>query len=208
MEQSSLFGDPSPPRLKRRAAPRTGRCRLFFALFPSAAAVEKILELGTGLKGQFVLTGKLHAPNRLHLTLDHLGDFESMPYDAVKAACEAASGLQVRSSRFSVQLDRVVSFGHNAQKRPLVLRDSGEANLMLKAFRINLWDALAAKDVSGGPRSSFTPHVTLLYDAQVVSEHTVDPITWEANEFVLLHSAMQETRYEILGRWPLPVQPA
>lgn len=208
MEQSSLFGDPSPPRLKRPAAPRTGRCRLFFALFPSEAAIEQILELGTGLKGQFALTGKLHAPNRLHLTLDHLGDFESMPYDAVKAACEAASGFQARSSRFSVQLDRVVSFGRHAEKRPLVLRDSGEANLMLKAFRINLWDALAAKDVPGGPRSSFTPHVTLLYDAQVVSEHTVNAVTWEAHEFVLLHSAMQETRYETLGRWPLPVRPA
>jgi 2'-5' RNA ligase len=131
-----------------------------------------------------------------------------MPQDTVKAACEAASGLQACSSRFSVHLNRVVSFGRHAEKRPLVLRDSGEANLMLKAFRINLWDALAAKEVPGGPRSSFTPHVTLLYDAQMVSEHAVNAVSWEAHEFVLLHSAMQETRYEVLGRWPLLGQPS
>ena len=180
---------------------------MFFALFPNEAAIEQMLELGAGLKTQFGLTGTLHAQGRLHLTLDHLGDFESMPHDIVKAACGAASAAQTCAAGFSVHLDQVVSFGRNAETRPVVLKDSGQANPALKEFRVSLWDALAMKDVPGGPRSSFTPHVTLLYDAQVVLEQPVAAITWPADEFALVQSAMGETRYEILGRWPLSGSP-
>jgi 2'-5' RNA ligase len=208
VEQPGLFGDAlPPPRLKRPAAPRAGLCRLFFALFPNEAAIEEMHALAIGVKDQFRLSGKLHARSRLHLTLDHLGDFAHMPHDIVRAACAAASEVQAPPGGFSVQLDRVLSFGRHAETLPLVLKDSGTANQALKQFRSTLWDALAVQSVPGGSRTSFTPHVTLLYDARVVPEQSVQPVTWPVNEFVLLHSAMRETRYEVLGRWPCGAAP-
>ncbi|MES2413018.1 MAG: 2'-5' RNA ligase family protein [Pseudomonadota bacterium] len=203
MEQSSLFGDAPPANLKRPAVPRKGRYRLFFALFPAQAAVAQLLEIGSSLGGQFGLTGRLHAGDRLHMTLDHIGDFDSKPEAIIQAACDAASEVQARTSGFPVSLNRVLSFGRNADKHPLVLKDSTAANLKLKEFRADLWDALAARNVPGASRNSFTPHVTLLYEAHVVPEHPVDAVSWSATEFVLLHSAMMETRYEVLGRWQL-----
>jgi 2'-5' RNA ligase len=176
---------------------------LFFALFPNEAAVQEMHVLGTAVKAQLGLAGKLHAHDRLHLTLDHLGDFETKPHDIVKAACAAGDEIQASSGGFPMQLDRLLSFGRYAETRPVVLKDSDGGNPALRQFRSTLWDALASQGVPGSPRSSFTPHVTLLWDAQVVPEQPVQTVTWPAAEFVLLHSAMRETRYEVLGRWPL-----
>jgi 2'-5' RNA ligase len=183
--------------------PRAGNDRLFFALFPDAHAARKVLELGAGFKSRHQLAGKLHLENRLHLTLDHLGDFAGLPQDMVSAASAAAGELAAQCNRLVVRLDRVVSFGRGRQSRPLVLKDSGEGNPDLEEFRGRLWDALAARELPGGPRSSFTPHVTLLYDARVLAEEAVGMITWQTQELVLIHSLMQQTRYEVLGRWSL-----
>lgn len=199
-----LFGfEPPPPPLRRPPAPREGNDRLFFALFPDGHAAQKLLELGAELKKRHRLAGKLHLENRLHLTMDHLGDFADKPQEIVKAASVAASGLAAQCNSFAVSLDRVVSFGRGKESRPLVLRDSGANNPGLAEFRGRLWDALAAREIPGGSRSSFTPHVTLLYDAQVLAEEAVGTITWQVHELVLVHSLMKQTRYEVLGRWPL-----
>jgi 2'-5' RNA ligase len=183
--------------------PREGNDRLFFALFPDVHATREMLELGTKLKSRHRLAGKLHLENRLHLTLDHLGDFAGMPQDIVKAAGVAAGELAAQCNSFPVSLDQVVSFGRGQESRPLVLRDSGANNPGLGEFRGRLWDALAARKIPGASRSSFTPHVTLLYDAQVLAEQAVGMIAWQALELVLVHSLVKQTRYELLGRWPL-----
>lgn len=182
--------------------PREGNDRVFFALFPDGHAARKLLDLGAELKSQHRLSGKLHQESRLHLTLDHLGDFAGKPQDIVDDASVAAGELAAQCNSFPVSLDRVVSFGRGKESRPLVLRDSG-ANPGLEEFRGGLWDALAARKITGGSRSSFTPHVTLLYDAQVLAEEAVATIAWQAQELVLVHSMMKQTRYEVLGRWPL-----
>ena len=183
--------------------PREGNDRLFFALFPDGHAAQKLLELGAELKRRHRLTGKLHLENRLHLTLDHLGDFAGKPDDMVKAASVAAGELAAQCKRFAVSLDRVLSFGRGRESRPLVLRDGAAGNPELGDFRARLWDALAAREIPGGTRNSFTPHVTLLYDPLVVAEEAVGAIGWQAQELVLIHSLMKQTHYEVLGRWAL-----
>jgi 2'-5' RNA ligase len=200
-----LFGfEPPPPRLKRPPVRREGNDRLFFALFPDAEAAEGMLALGADFQTRQHLTGKLHLQDRLHLTLDHLGDFAGRPQDVVERASRAGSEVAAATAGFAVILDRVVSFGRGDRSRPLVLKDSGTGNPALAEFRGRLWDALAAEELAGGPRGSFTPHVTLLYDARLVAEQPVDAITWRAKEFALVHSFMRQTRYEVLGRWPFP----
>ncbi|MBA3593668.1 MAG: 2'-5' RNA ligase family protein [Polaromonas sp.] len=160
-----------------------------------------MLALGAEIKSRHQLAGKLHLEDRLHLTLDHLGDFESMPSDIVRHAIEVASELAAQCHGFAVRLDQTVSFGRGDDSRPVVLRDSSSSNAMLAEFRSRLWDALAARGVPGGPRSSFTPHVSLLYDRQVLQEEPAGPIGWQAGEFVLIHSALKQTHYDVMGRW-------
>ena len=205
-----LFGfEPPPPPLRRPPVPHEGKDRLFFALFPEGHAAQKLLELGAELKTRHRLAGKLHQESRLHLTLDHLGDFAGKPQDIVEAASVAASELAAQCSSFTVSFDRVLSFGRGRESRPLVLKDGGAGNPELAEFRRRLWNALAAAGVPGGARSSFTPHVTLLYDAQVVAEEALGTIAWQAQELVLVHSMMTQTRYDVLGRWPFrPLTPS
>jgi 2'-5' RNA ligase len=199
-----LFGfEQPPPRLKRPPAPSKGRCRLFFALFPDADARGKLLEFGSDLQSRHRLGGKLQLEDRLHLTLDHLGDFASIPHEFVKAASDAAGGLASQYSSLPVSLNRIVSFGRRRESLPLVLKDSKGANPELQNFRASLWSALAERHVPGEGRSSFTPHVTLMYSPQILAEEVVDAIEWQAQEFLLIHSFIRETRYEVLGRWAL-----
>jgi RNA 2',3'-cyclic 3'-phosphodiesterase len=184
-------------------ARRVGRYRLFFALFPEGGAAEKILALGAGLKSRHGLAGKLHLKERLHLTLDHLGDFVDKPADIVKSASEAASELAAQWEGFAVRLDRTVSFGRDGENRPLVLTDAGGSNAALEEFRDRLWSGLAERQLPGPSRKSFTPHVTLLYSPQGLTGQAVDAITWHARELVLVHSALGDGQYEVLDRWPL-----
>lgn len=199
-----LFGFEPPPKLKRAAVLREGNDRLFFALFPDADATDRMLALGADIKSRHRLTAQLHLQDRLHLTLDHLGDFKGKPQDVVERASRAASEVAAGQAGFVVSLDRIVRFGRGDGSRPLVLTDAGTGNPGLAEFRGRLWDALAAEKLRGASRSSFSPHVTLLYDAHVLAEERVDAVTWRAQEFVLIHSFMRQTRYEILGRWSLP----
>jgi 2'-5' RNA ligase len=198
-----LFGfEAPPPRLKRPRGPREGHCQLFFALFPQEDAIAQMLAVGREAKTGLRLTGDLQRADRLHLTLDHLGDFKSPPEEIVQTAGAAAAQLAAQYNSFPVCLDRMLSFQRGAKKHPLVLKDSGEANPVLRDFRASLWDALATRAVPGESRSAFTPHVTLMYDVQALAEKPVPGIAWQAQEFLLIHSAIGERRYEVLGRWP------
>lgn len=50
---------------------------------------------------------------------------------------------------------------------------------------------------------SFNPHVTLLYWQGHAFEQPIEPIRWEATDFVLIYSVVGMTRHIELGRWPL-----
>ena len=52
-------------------------------------------------------------------------------------------------------------------------------------------------------RTSFRPHVTLLYDDQYVARQAVDPIRWTVSELVLVHGVVGEGRHITLGQWSL-----
>jgi 2'-5' RNA ligase len=49
----------------------------------------------------------------------------------------------------------------------------------------------------------FTPHITLLYDDKNVVETPIDPINCAADEVVLVHSLLGQTRHIPLGRWKM-----
>lgn len=58
---------------------------------------------------------------------------------------------------------------------------------------------------TNGLRSSdhFVPHMTLAYDQKFIPRQPIDPISFGAREFILIHSLRGLTVYKDLDRWPL-----
>jgi 2'-5' RNA ligase len=179
---------------------------LFFALFPGEEAAVKIANVSQQLRDEHGLRGKSLLNDRLHVTLHHLGDYaDGLPPSLVSEVHEAASNF--RASPFEVTFDRAMSFARTVENRPYVLRgnehsDGGLADLM--AFQKKFFLAMCRAGLQG-PKSNvkFTPHVTMLYDRQMLEEQAIEPVTWVAQDFVLVHSLVGMTQHIHLGRWPL-----
>jgi len=194
---------PIQPSLFDEAAAPPAIDRLFLALFPPAPAVAEIGQLTQQLRTAHGFTDKATAPDRLHLTLHHLGDHAGLRTDIVRAASEAAA--TVRVPPFALRLDRVLSFKARPGNAPLVLAAAERSDEVaaLKAFNLVLGQALMRAGLGRWLKSDFKPHVTLLYSAQQLPVQPVEPIGWTAGEFVLVHSLIGKTQHTVLGRWPL-----
>ena len=181
------------------ARPKTDRLLFLTYVDPDAAA--RIARRVPDLRAEHGLRGKPVAQDRLHITLNHLGDHAGLPQDMVALAREAAGTLAM--APFEVEFDRVVSFGGKPTNRPFVLRGSGLAQLMAFQKALGLAMARTGTRIGKWAEPNFTPHVTLLYDNKSVAEQPVEPVRWTVREFVLVHSLQGQTRHEVLGRWPL-----
>jgi RNA 2',3'-cyclic 3'-phosphodiesterase len=194
-QDSDLFGTIPPPKPTDR---------LFFALFPSEEAIPQIVKTSQQLRDEHGLTGKSLSNDRLHVTLHHVGDYAGgLPEGLVEMTHEAASKMAM--SAFDVTFDRAMSFAGSPRNKPFVLRGDesragGLADLM--AFQKSFYLSMCRAGLQG-PRANakFAPHVTLMYDSQGVPEQAVEPIRWTANEFVLVHSLLGQTKHIHLGRW-------
>lgn len=173
--------------------------RLFFALYPDDAAAARVAALAQALRQELGLRGRAIAPGRLHITLHHLGDHVGLPRDLVDAACQAAS--QVEWPAVAVAFDRAASFTRRRANRPFVLLGDGLAEV--RALRERLGEALACAELGGYLEERFTPHMTLLYDDQAVTERPVPPVSWVSRELVLVHSRIGRGLHSPLARWPL-----
>jgi RNA 2',3'-cyclic 3'-phosphodiesterase len=196
-QDSDLFGAIPPPKPTDR---------LFFALFPSEEAIPQIVKTSQNLRDVHGLTGKSISNDRLHVTLHHVGDYAGgLPDGLVETVQEVASKIEM--SAFDVTFDRAMSFAGSPRNKPFVLRGNegragGLADLM--AFQKSFYLAMCRVGLQG-PRANtkFAPHVTLMYDPVGVAEQTVEPIRWTAQDFVLVHSLLGQTKHIHLGRWPV-----
>lgn len=173
---------------------------LFFAIYPDATAAGRIARLAQRAQAEHGLKGKPTAPERLHVTLHHLGAFAGVPEAIVAMACDAAS--QVALPPFDVTFDRTSSFPGRRSKRPFVLRAGAENNGLLE-LQATLGLALQAAGLAVKADSRYTPHVTLFYDEHRPAGQSVDPIGWTVREFVLVRSRLGRSQYVQLARWPL-----
>lgn len=172
---------------------------LFFAAKPDPDAAARIAGLAGWLRsGMHVKASLLHR-ERLYITLHDLGDFAHVPEVVVARACAAATSIDLPP--FCVTFDWISSRGGRRGNRPLALMGSTGLD-QLTDFRQALGDALrgAGFRVSG---RRFRPHLTLLYDEGRFDPHAIEPITWTVREFVLIHSRLGKTRYDVKGRWSL-----
>ena len=194
-EQFSLAGFDVPPPPKPRLTDR-----LFFALQPDADTARRIARIGEALRLEHALKGRVTAPERLHTTLLHLGDYAGFPDDLARRARDVAAALPPLAP-FDVAFDRVMSF-KRPRNQPLVLRGSDDV-AGLHALQQALETAARAARLIA-KKESFTPHVTLLYDDAGVAETPIaETVGWHAHEFVLVHSLLGQTRHVVLERFAL-----
>ena len=179
--------------------------RLFLAVFPDPAARGRLAALGQSLKAERGLQGRLLRPEHLHVTLNHLGDYRTIPQNIVDAASRAVASLSA-TAPFALSLDRVVTFQRPGAK-PVVVVGSDDGTTALEAFHRQLQKALARQGIK--PEARFKPHATLLYDRQGLPETPVESIRWTVGEVVLVHSLLGRTTHEHLARWSLglPIAP-
>ena len=192
--QTSLPGfDPAPEPTDR----------LFFAVLPDDAAGERIAQLARGLRSAHGLQGKPVEAERLHVSLHGLGDHAGMPDRLVEHASRAAATIALPS--FTVRFDRALTFASRSRvsgRRPFVL-SGGEGVAGVASLHRVLTMAMRGAGLGGG-QATITPHLTLLYDGQLVAEQDAGPVEWQVREFVLLHSRIgQNQPYAVLKRWAL-----
>ena len=181
------------------APPNTDR--LFFGLLPDAAAVVRIEALIRDLHRQHGLKGKSLGASRFHVTLHHIGAFPRFPQDVFDAACAAAAALTVIPS-FKLGFDRIGSISRRPSNMPLVLLGDEDV-IGAKAFQQALVKTMARAGEGHSGAAHYTPHLTLLYEDTYLAPQAIEPISWTANDFVLVRSLIGQARHEVLARWPL-----
>jgi 2'-5' RNA ligase len=179
----------------------TRQHRLFFAVRPDARAVQAICKARQGACEQHGLSSREVAEERLHVTLhwmqDHAGE---LPPDLLGAAL--TSGHRLVAEPFDVVFDHLGSIGDVDSPGPLVLT-GGTGLAALRRFQRALGEEMSAAGIGQYVRSSFRPHVSLLYTNVYLVRESILPVAWCVDELLLIDSHVGESVHEILGRWPL-----
>ena len=198
-EQMDLPGvDPAPARPGGGARPTVTRM-LFFAVFPDAEAAARLHAAASRLRRSRGLTGRVLAPERLHVTLQPLGGDEWLAPPLLRAACEAGKAAAAHAPAVPVAFDQAMSFGRRRMPPYVLAGEAGAEGLRLLHRTL----ARHARNRGLPAGSALTPHMTLLYDSQAVPRHDVEPVAWTARDLVLVLSHRGLTRHEVVGRWPL-----
>jgi 2'-5' RNA ligase len=168
--------------------------RLFFALSPDTGLRQRIADVSLQLEREHAPGGRALKPDRYHLTLQFLGDFQPLRPSVVDAARQAADS--VRLPAFELSLDHAGSFpGSNVWW----LGTHGVAP-GLQA----LWDALGVALARAGVQvkssQRFAPHLTIRRDVRrQIEPLALEPLRWTVRDFVLFDSMPGEP-YEVLHR--------
>jgi len=176
--------------------------RLFFGLLASPEAAVSVDRLRQWFLEENGLTGSLIKKEHLHVSLHHVGDFTRLKSPLLYGARIAGGAVSMHP--FEMTFRFLKSLGGAPPKRgkprrlPLVLLC--ESDDVRKLHRI-LGTALERN----GMRSTahFLPHMTVLYGPESVPMQEIRPIRVAVNDFVLIHSELGLTRYNLIDRWPL-----
>jgi 2'-5' RNA ligase len=164
--------------------------RLFFAIkpaphvIPAIEAARRLHCLGHPVKSE-----------HLHVTMEIFDDHVGVP----ERLAEALIGIggAIDAPGFGLSLGRVVGTTRSVALRP-TSRSTG-LGLLQRAIH----DRVAAAGLSVREGWSFSPHMTLGYRDAPAFARSIDPIAWQVEEFVLVHSHVGQTRHDVLGRWRL-----
>jgi 2'-5' RNA ligase len=169
--------------------------RLFFAFQPPEDVAARIDALTDGLgTSRSRVRG-----DRLHITASIFDDLPFLPPRLQEVATAAVASIQ--APPMPLVFDRLVSNG-----RTTCLVQS-EVSPTLKLFQKQLSAALERAELPLRRGWKFHPHITLMYASQGARNEQILPISWKAEEFVLVHSLVGLTRHIVMDRWPLIEQP-
>lgn len=168
--------------------------RLYYALWPSRAVAERLVEHAAIL--QAAVGGRVTRVHSVHLTLAFLGDVAE-----ARLAELLAPPATIATDRFALDIDRIGVWHHNGigwvapSVTPVALAELQER---LSDWLESIGFALEKR--------AFKPHVTLVRKCTGSADTAaVEPIGWAVDEYVLVQSKQSEAgiRYEIVGRFPL-----
>lgn len=164
--------------------------RLFFAIWPGAAASRELAVVGEALAG--LAGGKPVPAGKIHMTLAFLG---SLGDEGMGGAVAAASA--VRAKPIDMRIDTVGSFRHAR----VGWAAPSLAVPALAALQANLAGELRDRGFTREERE-FNPHATLARKiSRTVSRAPMATIEWRSNAFTLVQST--DGRYEVLESWGL-----
>ncbi|MBN8727909.1 MAG: RNA 2',3'-cyclic phosphodiesterase [Xanthomonadales bacterium] len=174
------------------------RYNLFFALRPDPDTRAAIAAAAAALAGT-APAGRWIKPERYHLTLRFLGEYDRPPAEAIRLAAAAADAIE--GTCFDLLLDRAGSFG---RRRATCWLGCGAVPTAL-AELVGCLDRALAASLGAAPSPRFVPHVTILRDAaRPFSAALPDPVSWSVREFVLIESRIDSPApHRAAGRWPL-----
>ena len=178
----------------------------FFALLPDEQARGAIAGVGERFRKSHRISGSPVGIDSLHLTLCPMGKPERLRQPLEEALLAAAD--EVRAQGFMATLDSAMRFSARDGRFPFVLCADGATT----EAALNLRKAIAAAQFRVGLQvsgiSSFLPHVSMLHGHAVDAiEESITAIRWHVSEFVLIRSFFGQSRYAVIGRWPLAAPP-
>jgi 2'-5' RNA ligase len=166
--------------------------RLFFALWPDAAATSALASMGQTLAAR--TGGKAVPDGKIHLTLVFLGNVDAAGLEHARRAAGA-----VREPAFEMVLDQAGSF------RGARVAWAGCAAVPPALARLQ---ASLARELRGRgfvlEDRPFAAHVTLARKiARPLAPEAVAPVKWRARELSLVRSEPGTGRYRPEGAWDL-----
>jgi 2'-5' RNA ligase len=169
--------------------------RVFFALWPDAAARDRIVAMARDVARRF--GGRAPRPENHHLTLAFVGEVDACRVDALKRIGAASAES---ADPFTLNLDRVGGF--RASGIAWLGTDSPPPEL--KQLADVLRGELAANGFAVEARP-FRAHVTVARHCLAVAAAPVAPVAWPATRLSLVASELRPegSRYRELEGWPL-----
>ncbi|HEX3954708.1 MAG TPA: 2'-5' RNA ligase family protein [Stellaceae bacterium] len=149
------------------------------------------------------LRGRRVERDRLHISLNFVGEYFALPEAPLAAVREAVSTLKVPS--FVVSLNAVTSFENNGRKPRVFVGDDGVCGVLMLHRTIH--EALTKAGLQQGTERRITPHLTLSREDDKLPDDGVDPVSWRVREFRLIHSRQGQSRHNVLGSWPILSMP-
>jgi len=181
------------------AAAARVRHALYFMIKPEQHAAQAANALMTALQSRHGLHGNAVAPDRQHVTLHNLGEYDELPEDLVAQALRAGAAVELEP--FDVEFDRALGWGSAAKL--LALGSGGWRARGVKGLQGAVAEAMVDVGLGRFVRSSFHPHISLLYGDKSLPVEPIVPIGWTVSELLLVHSVVGLQEHRVLGCWPL-----
>lgn len=169
------------------------RHRLFIGFHPPAAVIPEMGWIRDAFRSR-----RRVPDDQLHMTLLPFPLYPSLPEPLARHIIRILSAVELPSCRIIV--DRLVLGRRSALLQP------SEPLPELRSFQRMLAGLVRQAGLQALEGHRFSPHFTLFYDGPVGPGAYIDPISWTAEELVLVHSFHGQGRHETLARWPLTMR--